>query len=336
VHRSLDTLAAGGTLTEPEAADLFRAILRGELNTPQIAAVLAHIASRGEPIDVLVGAARAMREAVTPVPTNPAWADRVVDTCGTGGAPKTFNISTAAALIAAGAGARIAKHGNRSRTGRGSAEVLGALGVNVDASPQVQARCLEEAGVCFCFAIHHHPAMRHAAEARKSLSHPTIFNLLGPLTNPAGASRQLLGVFARDKVEPVAGALARLGASRAMVVHGLDGLDEMTTTAPTFVAHVLDGDVRTETIDSADLGFTRASFGQLTAASVDESARIIRGILAGVRSPMGDIAVWNAAGALVVGGAAEDLRCAVALARSAIDSGAASRALDRLAASSRG
>ena len=344
MQRSLEIITTGQRLTEGQSTDLFRAILRGELTTAQIVGVLSAIAARGETVDELVGAARAMRENVTRVPTDPRWAGALVDTCGTGGAPKTFNISTAAAIIAVGAGSlggsragvRIAKHGNRSRTGRGSAEVLGALGVNVDASPEVQARCLGEAGVCFCFAIHHHPAMRHGAEARKALNHPTIFNLLGPLTNPAGASRQVLGVFARDKVELVAGALARLGADRAMVVHGLDTLDEMTTTAPTLIAHVERGAVRTETIDAIDFGIPRASLAELTASSVDDSARIIREILAGVPSPPADIAIWNAAGALVVGGAAEDLRGAIALAREAIASGSARQTLELLVRSSRG
>ncbi len=331
-----DKLTGGHRLTEGESADLFRAILRGELTTPQIAAALAAIQARGETVDELVGAARAMRENVTRVPTNPAWSDALVDTCGTGGAPKTFNISTAAALIGAGTGMRIAKHGNRSRTGRGSAEVLGALGVNVDASPQIEARCLDEAGVCFCFAIHHHPAMKHAAEARRSIAGPTIFNLLGPLTNPAGASRQLLGVFARDKVELVAQALTRLGAKRAMVVHGLDTLDEMTTTAQTLIAHIENGAVHTAIIDATDFGIPRASLADLTASSVEDSARIIRDILAGNPSPAADIAIWNAAGALVVGGAAADLRAGISLARESIASGAARRTLDRLAGVSRG
>lgn len=342
MHEAIAQLDAGHTLTEAQATALFRAILGGDLATPQIVAVLTTMASRPETVEELVGAARAMRESVSPVPIDPAWMPGLIDTCGTGGAPKTFNISTAAALIAAGAGSlpdapvriRVAKHGNRSRTGRGSAEVLMALGVNVDAPPQAQARCLGDAGVCFSFAIHHHPAMRHAAEARKALGRPTIFNLLGPLTNPAGASRQLLGVFSADKVEPMAHALARLGAANAMVVHGVDGLDEMTTTAPTRIARIDAGTVRAETVDARDLGIPRATLEQLAAGTVEESAAFVRAILAGTPGPRTDIAVWNAAGAICIAGAAPDLADAITLARTAIDSGAAARTLEALIASS--
>jgi anthranilate phosphoribosyltransferase len=327
---------SGATLTEDQAWAVFRAILGGSVPTEGIAEVLTRIAARGETVDELVGAARAMRESVERVPVDAAWAGQVIDTCGTGGAPKAFNISTGAALIAAGAGVRVAKHGNRSRTGRGSAEVLMALGVNVDASPAVQARCLRDAGVCFSFAIHHHPAMRFAAEARRSIAGPTIFNLLGPLTNPAGATRQMVGVFGADKVERVARALARLGAHRAMVVHGEDGMDEMTTTAMTMVAHVERGAVRMERIDARDFGIARADPASLVAASVEESAAIVRGILAGEPGPRADIAVWNAAGAILVAEAAADLASALARARAAVASGAAAGALDALAAVSRG
>src|SRR5262245_5383945 len=211
-----------------------------------------------------------MRRHVTRVECpSPPGADTVVlDTCGTGGAQKTFNISTAASLVVAAAsphhqgkpGRRIlvAKHGNRSRSGRGSAEVLQKLGVNVDAPPAIQARCLEQAGVCFCFAIHHHPAAKVAGPARRALGIPTIFNLLGPLTNPAGASHQLIGTYAPEFVDKLAHALARLGADRAMVVHGSDGMDEITTTGPTMIAHVAGTAVRTATFDPPTLGFPPA------------------------------------------------------------------------------
>ncbi len=225
-----------GPLCEVDAETLFEAVLSGHLDQAQIAGVLSLLAARGPTTDEVVGAARAMRRHVTPVPASDPGS--LVDTCGTGGAPKTFNVSTAAAIVAAAAGARVAKHGNRSRTGRGSAEVLQALGVNVDAPPGTQARCLDEAGVCFCFAIHHHPAMRHAAVVRRALKFPTIFNILGPLTNPAGATRQLIGVYDEALVPLVAAALARLGSVRAMVVHSRDGLDEVSITAPTVVAEV--------------------------------------------------------------------------------------------------
>lgn len=332
----MDRVARGEAMTEAEAHGLFRAILGGSVPTVEIERVLRAIAARGETVDELVGAARAMRESVTRVETEPAWSGEVIDTCGTGGAPKTFNVSTAAALVAAGAGrmpgvrVRVAKHGNRSRTGRGSAEVLEALGVRVDASPEVQSRCLREAGVCFSFAIHHHPAMRFAAEARRAIAGPTIFNLLGPLTNPAGATRQVLGVFGADKMERMAGALARLGCARGMVVHGEDGLDEMTTTAATRVAHVEGGRVRVEVVDAAAFGVPRARMEELGAASVEESAAIVRAVVSGEAGPRADIVAWNAAGAIVVAGAAEDLGRALSLARESIRAGHAAATLEAL------
>ena len=208
----ISDLLAGRVLSEHSTEQLFESLLSGQLDDQQIAAVLTFIQSRGVTVDELVGAARVMRRHVTRVPVNVPGAV-VIDTCGTGGAPKTFNISTAGAIVVAGASPHrtgsgphvvVAKHGNRSRSGRGSAEVLARLGVNVDATPAVQARCLREAGVCFCFAIHHHPATKYVAAARKSLAFPTIFNLLGPLTNPAGATRQLIGIYDRTAVEKMA------------------------------------------------------------------------------------------------------------------------------------
>ncbi|MCA9287057.1 MAG: anthranilate phosphoribosyltransferase, partial [Phycisphaerales bacterium] len=238
-------------LSEPDAEFLFDSMFGGQLDQAQIAGVLALMAARGPTPDEVVGAARAMRRHVTPIPAR--HPESIIDTCGTGGAPKTFNVSTAAAIVAAGAGARVAKHGNRSRTGRGSAEVLAALGVNVDASPEVQARCLDEAGVCFCFAIHHHPATRHATPVRKALKFPTIFNVLGPLTNPARASRQVIGVYDEGLVPLMAQALARLGCVRAMVAHSRDGLDEVSITAPTLVATVADGRLSMDELDPRPL-----------------------------------------------------------------------------------
>lgn len=348
MREAIERVVNGGSLSEAEAESVFRVLLEGGSDEAQIGGLLAVLASRGPTADELVGAARVMRSVVAPVPVAEALRDRLVDTCGTGGAPKTFNVSTAAAIIAAAAGTLegrsrrvlVAKHGNRSRTGRGSAEVLGALGVNVDAGPDVQARCLEEAGVCFCFAIHHHPAMRHAAGPRRSLGVPTIFNLLGPLTNPAGARRQLLGVYDRGKASLVARALARLGAERAMVAHGEDGLDELTTTAPTFVAWVSGERVREETVDAADLGVARAVMDDLRADSLNDAADLIRSILepggggGGALDAKRDLALVNAAAALVVGGAADSMADGLALAREAVASGAAARTLGELVAAS--
>lgn len=337
----LARLRGSDRLTRPEADGVFESLLAGKMNEAQICDLLTLLAERGPSVAELAGAADAMRRHVTPV-VAPTGSDvRVIDTCGTGGAPKTFNVSTAAAIVAAacepeaGSGIRrvvVAKHGNRSRTGRGSAEVLGALGVNVDASPETQSRCLDDAGVCFCFAIHHHPAMKHAAGPRKALGFPTIFNLLGPLTNPAGASRQLIGVYAEPFVDLVAAALVELGAERAMVVHARDGLDELTVTAPTLVAHVDRGSVRREEIDPAALGLAPAAIEDVRVESVEDSAELIRRILDGAPGPARDMVALTAAGALLVAEASADWGRSLAIANDAIDSGRAREKLERLAA----
>lgn len=341
MHEALAMLVSGHSLSREQSSDLFRSILSGESEPEQIAAALALIQSRGVTTDELIGAATVMREHVTPVPIDDALRPRLIDTCGTGGAPKTFNISTAAAIIAAAAGNSggqprllVAKHGNRSRTGRGSAEVLKQLGINIDASPQQQAHCLQEAGICFCFAIHHHPAMRHAAAPRKALGFPTIFNLLGPLTNPAGARRQLLGVYDADRLEAVAYTLAALGTERAMVVRGDDGLDEITTTTTTTIAHVRTGSVEIESFDPRSIGIERSTLADLQAGDLDEAASVIRSILSGEPGPKADIAVLNAAAALVVGGVVETMAEGVQRGREVVRSGVALRVLDRLAESS--
>ncbi len=337
IREALDTLVAGGTLSAAGAESVFEQLLQGQVEPAQIAALLSLLQSRAVSVDELVGSARAMRRHVTPVPVDTSLGGELIDTCGTGGAPKTFNVSTLAAIVAAAAApgqVRVAKHGNRSRTGRGSAELLAALGVNVDAPPAALARCLRDAGVCFCFAIHHHPAMRHAAPVRKSLGFPTIFNLLGPLTNPAGARRQVIGVYARSLVRPVAETLAALGAERAIVAHGLDGLDELSTTAPTALAHVEGGRVREEIVDAASLGVRRATLEELQARDLEDAARIARDVLSGAPGPLADIVCFNAAAALAVGSAACSLAEGMTLAAEALKSGAASQTLRSLAAAS--
>ncbi|MCA9293101.1 MAG: anthranilate phosphoribosyltransferase [Phycisphaerales bacterium] len=335
---TLRQLVAGKALTEAQAELAFEHVLAGHATEAQVSALLALLARNGVSVPELVGAARSMRRHVMRVPIDAAKLDgHIVDTCGTGGAPKTFNISTAAAIIAAAArgpaGERVyvAKHGNRSRTGRGSAEVLMQLGINVDATPETQAKCLREAGLCFCFAIHHHPAMRHAAGPRKSLGFPTIFNLLGPLTNPAGAGRQLLGVYDRSFVRLMAETLAILGAERAMVAHGMDGLDEITTTAPTVIAEVRAGAVEESMFDAASTGVPRATLEALRVETLDDAGRLIRAILAGAgpEEPT-NIALVNAAAALVVGEVCPDMASALRAASEAITSGAAERTLDAL------
>lgn len=338
VHTALAQLRTQQPMADAQAEAIFEQLLTGVLDDAQIGALLALIQTRPPSAGELTGAARVMRRHVARVKTPPGTT--IVDTCGTGGAPKAFNISTAAAIIAAAAGRdrniAVAKHGNRSRTGRGSAEVLAALGVNVDANADVQAACLAEAAVCFCFAIHHHPAMRHAAGPRRSLGFPTIFNALGPLTNPAGARRQLLGVYDPALVEPMARALAALGTEHAIVAHGQDGLDELTTTAPNTIATVREGNVTTTTIDATNLGLERASFDTLAVSTVEQSADAVRDVLTGTPGPRRDICVLNAAAAILVGGGCESLAEGVRVAQGTIDSGAARATLDALAAASAG
>jgi anthranilate phosphoribosyltransferase len=332
---ALAILLRGEPLDASTARGAFRSIMSGSAHEAEIAALLALLATRLPTVEELVGAAGAMRERVDPVPTA-LPGERLLDTAGTGGAPKTFNVSTAAAIVAAAAGAKVAKHGNRSRTGRGSAEVLTALGVNVDASRVIQARCLDELGICFCFAIHHHPAAKHAMPVRKALAFPTIFNLLGPLTNPAGARRQLMGVYDRRFVRPIAEALAKLGAVRALVVHSEDGLDELSLGARTLVADVEQGAVREYFVDPRRLGLLQASSESLAARDLDHAAHLVRGVLSGeVRGPHREMTLLSAAAALVAGGVAGDLEEGIALAGAAIESGQSRRTLERLAELSR-
>lgn len=338
IREILGALAAGHALTRDQAEHLFGELLEGRLHDAQIGAALSLLARRGPTPEELLAGANIMRRHVTRIPGVDALPGRVLDTCGTGGARKTFNISTLSAIVTAAAAdgaVRVAKHGNRGRSGRGSAEVVRALGVNVDATPDVQARCLRDAGVCFCFAIHHHPAMRHAAPARQALGFPTIFNLLGPLTNPAGVRRQVLGVYRPEFVDLVARALADLGAERAMVVHAEDGIDEISTTGPTRIGHVEHGSVRIERFDPGALGVPRARPEDLDATDLDDAVRIARGVLAGEPGPARDIVVLNSAAALVVGEAAPGWADALTLAASAIDSGRAAKTLDTLRDTSR-
>jgi len=326
----LKHLLSGGTLPEEKAREAFEAIMTGTAHHAEMGALLALMATRLPSTDELTGAARVMREKVDRLETGIA-ADELLDTAGTGGAPKTFNVSTAAAIIAAGAGVKVAKHGNRSRTGRGSAEVLAQLGVNVDAGRDVQKRCLEEAGVAFCFAIHHHPAAKHAMPVRKALGFPTIFNLLGPLTNPAGAGRQIMGVYDDAFVRPIADTHARLGTIRALVFHSGDGLDECSIGAPTHVADVRDGEVSEYEIDPTALGLAEASIEELQVRDLEHAATLVAAILGGEETgPALDMTLLNAAAALVAAGRAESFPAGVDLARETIGSGKAADTLQRL------
>lgn len=335
IHNLLKDLLDGAPFDAMRVEMLMDQILQGACDEAQIGAALAMLQVRGVGFEQLLGGARAMRKHLIPVSTA-GLTGSVIDTCGTGGAPKTFNISTIAAIVTAAAGeggVHVAKHGNRSRTGRGSAELLGKLGVNVDAPPEVQARCLREAGVCFCFAIHHHPAAKHAGPARRSLAFATIFNLLGPLCNPAGAKRQLLGVFDAKYVEPMAQTLATLGTQRAMVVYGRDGLDEFTTTAPTLVGHVEGGKVRLEEMDANGFGVDRTPMETLAVSGLDEGVELARGILNGqIRDARREIVILNSALALYVAGVVDSTQAGMTKARGAIESGRANKTLEHLAA----
>jgi len=309
-------------------------LLDGAASEIETAGFLMALRARGETIEEIAAAAEAMRDKAVKVAA-PAGA---IDTCGTGGdGADTFNISTAVALVAAGAGAKVAKHGNRSASSKsGSSEVLEALGVNLAADPSVIAREIEEAGVGFMFAAYHHRAVANVAGVRKALGVRTLFNLLGPLSNPAGAKRQVMGVFSRDLIEPIAGALLMLGAERAWVVHGADGLDELTTTGPSFVAEVKNGAVRAFTIQPSDAGVPLSTRDALKGGDPSDNAEAIRDLLAGQKSAFRDIVILNAAAALVVAGLADDLKQGAALAAQSIDDGRAQTALAKLVAISNG
>jgi anthranilate phosphoribosyltransferase len=306
-------------------------IMSGQATDAQIAAFAVALRMKGETVEEITGCARVMREKATrirvPEPD-------VLDTCGTGGdAAGTFNISTAAALVAAGAGCRVAKHGNRSvSSSSGSADVLRELGVNIEAGVPAVERSLREAGIGFLFAPALHQAMRYAIGPRREMGVRTIFNILGPLTNPAFASRQLIGVYDARLLEPLARVLGNLGSVRCLVVHGDDGLDELTTTTASHVCEQDGGEVRSYVICPEDVGLPRARLDDLRVASVAESAAAIREVLAGRVGPRRDIVLLNAAAALVAGGKAKDLSDGLPLAARAIDAGAAAVALQRLIA----
>ena len=331
----LKRLIAGGTLSESESRSAFEGIMTGAAHESEIGALLALLATRFPTVDELVGAATVMREKVDRLETGIA-PKHLLDTAGTGGAPKTFNVSTAAAIVAAGAGVKVAKHGNRSRTGRGSAEVLEQLGVDVDAGREAQLRCMDSAGVAFCFAIHHHPAAKHAMPVRKALGFPTIFNLLGPLTSPAGAGRQIMGVYDDRFVRLVAETHARLGTVRALVFHSGDGLDECSIGAPTHVADVNGGEVEEYKLDPAALGLRHATIESLQVRDLGHAANLVRDLLENrEHGPALDMTLLNTAAAIVAAGVEESFEAGIERARETITSGAAAATLATLIRSSR-
>lgn len=327
----LDAVVGGRDLEEAEARAAMDCIMAGEATAAQIAGFLVALRMKGETAAEVAGFARAMRDRATPVVT----ARRpLLDTCGTGGdGLGTFNISTAAAFVAAGAGLSVAKHGNRSVSSRsGSADALEALGIPPDQPPEAVGRAIDAVGIGFCFAPRLHGAMRHAAGPRRELGLRTVFNILGPLTNPAGAGRQVIGVYAAPLTALVGEVLVRLGAERAFVVHGAAGEDELSLAGPSTVTEVAGGTARTYTIRPGDLGLRPAPVAALRVASPGESAAVIQRVLDGEPGPQRDVVCLNAGCALVAGGLADTLREGVRLAGEAIDSGRARSALEGLRA----
>jgi anthranilate phosphoribosyltransferase len=329
-------------LTRDEAFAVMDGIMSGQATDAQIAAFLTALRMKGETVEELIGFARVMREKVSPVKTRArvrtslSGTDRemLVDTCGTGGdATGTFNVSTATAFVVAGAGIPVAKHGNRSVSSLcGSADVVEALGVRLDLPPERVGHCVDEVGIGFCYAPLLHKAMKFVMLARREIRFRTVFNILGPLTNPARATAQVIGVYDGALAEVMAQVLKELGTARAFVVHGEDGLDELSVTGPSRVAELIDGQIRSYTIQPEDFGLGRARLADLQGGSAADNAEIIRRILAGERGPKRDIVVLNAAAAIAAGGKADGIAAGIAVAEDAIDRGAAREKLARLVA----
>ena len=328
------------SLSRQEAHAVMTEVLTGKCTDAQIAALLVALHMKGETVEEIVGFAEAIREAAAPLnlhgnsilDASGTGRDALVDTCGTGGDTSgTFNISTATAFVVAGAGVRVAKHGNRSVTSKcGSADVMEALGVKIDLPPSRVAACLEEVGIAFLFAPTMHSAMKYVQPARRELRLRTVFNLLGPLTNPAHATCQVVGVYSADLVEKLAEALGMLGLRRALVVHGNDGLDEITITGPTRIGEVRDGQVRSYEITPEECGLERATLADISGGDAARNASLIREVLSGKKSARRDVVLLNAAAALVAAGRADHLKEAAPQASAAIDTGAALKKLDAL------
>ena len=328
IQEGIARVVEGESLSLEEAERVMDEIMGGEATPSQFGAFVTALRLKGETPDEIAGMARVMREKALRVSVDGA----LVDTCGTGGdGSGAFNVSTTAAFVAAGAGAKVAKHGNRAMSGAcGSADVLEAVGVKIDLSPESVARCLNEVGFGFMFAQRYHPSMRFAAGPRREIGIRTVFNILGPLTNPAGATRHLLGVADPSAGENMARVLGRLGSDRALVVHGLDGMDEITLADETQVWELRDGTVSSYRVSPEDFGLPRLGREDIAVASVEESAAALRGVLSGAHGPARNIAIANAAAALVAAGLADTLESGVELAVESVDGGSAQRALDGL------
>jgi anthranilate phosphoribosyltransferase len=335
----------GQSLSRAEAREVMAEVLSGKCSDAQIAGLLIALRMKGETVEEIVGFAEAIRAAAAPLPiqrveegaagalaVSGTGREALVDTSGTGGdASGTFNISTATALVTAGAGVRVAKHGNRSISSKcGSADVVEALGINIQLSPERSALCLREVGICFLYAPNLHPAMKQVQGVRRELRMRTMFNLLGPLTNPAHASGQVVGVYSLDLVDKLAEALSMLGLHRALVVHGLDGLDEITITGPTRVAEAREGSVRSYEIEPEELGMPRAALQDIAGGDAVKNAAIIHAVLGGEKSPRRDVVLLNSAAALVAAGLVDHIAQAIPLAARSIDTGAAAAKLDAL------
>ncbi len=340
IIEAVRALVDGRPLSRIEAAAAMEAIMTGAATNAQIAAFLTALRMKGETVEELIGFAQVMRQKVVRIRAHGeemaalTGTDRemLVDTCGTGGdAAGTFNVSTATAFVVAGTGLRVAKHGNRSVSSLcGSADVVETLGINLELTPAQVARCIDEAGIGFLYAPLLHTAMRHVMPARREMGIRTVFNMLGPLTNPAGANAQVIGVYAAALTEPLARVLAELGTARAFVVHGADGLDEISNTGESRISEVREGAVRTFTVRPEEFGVDRATIAELRGGDREQNADIIRAILDGESGPRRDIVVMNAAAALVAGGRARELKEGVEVAARSIDSGAARAKLEAL------
>jgi anthranilate phosphoribosyltransferase len=336
IQRAIDLLSRFGHLQAEEAEAVMNQIMTGGATDAQIGAYLMALRMKGETPDEISGSARAMRANAHRVPTK--WAsDSLLDTCGTGGDKSgTFNISTTVAFVAAGTGVAVAKHGNRAASSKcGSADVLAELGVNLDLTPEQVGACIDEVGIGFLFAARLHPAMKHAIGPRRQMGVRTIFNILGPLTNPAGAGRQLMGIFAADLTDLIAHVLGSLGSKSAVVVSGYGGLDELTTTGPNQISHYREGAVRTYELDPREYGFRGANISELLGDDAPTNAAILRGILKGeIRDAKRDVVLLNASAALLAAGVVDNLRDGITRAAEVIDSGAALAKLEALVACS--
>ena len=325
----IQKLIAGHDLGRDEARAVMDQIMSGGTTDAQIGAFLVALRIKGETVDEIAGCAQAMREKATPINTSRT---DLIDTCGTGGdGSGTFNISTTVAFVACGAGLAVAKHGNRSISSAcGSADVLAELGVDIEAAPEKVGECIDEVGIGFLFAVALHGAMKHAIGPRKELATRTVFNVLGPLTNPAGAKRQLIGVYDGHLTGVLAGVLGELGSDRAFVVHGADGLDEITLTGPTRISELNGGQVTTSEFNPGDFGLEIVPSAALAGGDAAQNAQILRDILDGKGGPRRDVVLLNAAAAIAAGGLAEDIAGGIEVASQSIDSGRARHALDRL------